>query len=155
MWRLIFTVKGAVTSRLSGSYCFAIELGNFTCKLHKHRKLRLKRMCLPSRNVTNKQNELWKTIGKQVFKTYNCNPPSNLNIRGPICDCFVICTFFNVLGGKFEGFSRRVLKCDVIKWNFWNYGICQDILKEQCPRGLLTKNEHFEANSLWDVNRLY
>ena len=118
MWRLIFTVKGAVTSRLSGSYCFAIELGNFTCKLHKHRKLRLKRMCLPSRNVTNKQNELWKTIGKQVFKTYNCNPSSNLNIRGPICDCFVICTFFNVLGGKFEGFSRRVLKCDVIKMKF-------------------------------------
>ena len=22
-------------------------------------------------------------------------------------------------------------------------GICQDILKEQCPRGLLAKNEHF------------
>ena len=28
------------------------------------------------------------------------------------------------------------------KWNSWNYGICQDILKEQCPRGLLAKNEH-------------
>ena len=36
------------------------------------------------------------------------------------------------------------------KWNFWNYGICQDILKEQCPRGLLAKNEHFGANCLWD-----
>ena len=29
-----------------------------------------------------------------------------------------------------------------------NYGICQDILKEQCPRGLLAKNEHFGANCL-------
>ena len=46
----------------------------------------------------------------------------------------------------------RVLKCDVIKMNFWNYGICQDILKEQCPRGLLAKNEHFGANCLWDRN---
>ena len=44
----------------------------------------------------------------------------------------------------------------VLKW--WrhkneiseNYGICQDILKEQCPRGLLAKNEHFAANCLWD-----
>ena len=36
------------------------------------------------------------------------------------------------------------------KWNFWNYGICQDILKGQCPRGLLAKNEHFGANCLWD-----
>ena len=25
-----------------------------------------------------------------------------------------------------------------------------DILKEQCPRGLLAKNEHFRANCLWD-----
>ena len=41
------------------------------------------------------------------------------------------------------------------KWNFWNYEICQDILKEQCPRGILTKNEHFGANCLWDVSRLY
>ena len=46
--------------------------------------------------------------------------------------------------------ENRVLKCDVIKKNFWNYGICQDILKEQCPRGLLAKNEHFGANCLWD-----
>ena len=35
---------------------------------------------------------------------------------------------------------------------FWD---CHDILKEQCPRGLLTKNEHFRANCLWDVSRLY
>ena len=40
------------------------------------------------------------------------------------------------------------------KRNFWNYGICQDILKQQCPRGLLTKNEHFGANCLWYVSRL-
>ena len=41
------------------------------------------------------------------------------------------------------------------KWNFRNYGICPDILKEQCPRGLLAKNEQFGANCLWDVSRLY
>ena len=29
------------------------------------------------------------------------------------------------------------------------------ILKEQCPRGLLAKNEHFGANYLWDASRLY
>ena len=33
--------------------------------------------------------------------------------------------------------------------------LCHDILKEQCPRGLLTENEHFGANCLWDVSRLY
>ena len=31
----------------------------------------------------------------------------------------------------------------------------QDILKEKCPRGVLVKNEHFGANCLWDVSRLY
>ena len=46
--------------------------------------------------------------------------------------------------------GKRVLKCDVIKMNFWNYGICQNILKEQCRRGLLAQNEHFAANCLWD-----
>ena len=43
-----------------------------------------------------------------------------------------------------------LIKSDVIKINFWNYGICQDILKEQWPKGLLTKNEHCRANCLWD-----
>ena len=62
----------------------------------------------------------------------------------------------------FIGWVLAILDCNKIlkwwrhkKWNFWNYGICQDILKEQCPRGLLTKNEHFGANGLWDVSRLY
>ena len=41
------------------------------------------------------------------------------------------------------------------KWSFWNNGICQDILKEQCPWGLLAKNEHFGANCVWYVSRLY
>ena len=36
------------------------------------------------------------------------------------------------------------------KWNFWNYGICQDILKEQRPRDPLAKNEHFGVNCLWN-----
>ena len=45
---------------------------------------------------------------------------------------------------------HRVLKCDVIKMKFLklSLGICQDILKEQCPRGLLAKNEHLGANCL-------
>ena len=52
--------------------------------------------------------------------------------------------------------SAQVIVHRVLKWwNFWNYGICQDILKDQCPRGLLAKNEHFGANCLWDVSWLY
>lgn len=31
------------------------------------------------------------------------------------------------------------------KLNFWNFGICQDILEEQRPRGPLVKNKHFGA----------
>ena len=51
--------------------------------------------------------------------------------------------------------AYRVLKWWRHKKNFWNYGIGQDILKEQCPRDLLIKNEHFGANDLWDVSQLY
>ena len=28
---------------------------------------------------------------------------------------------------------------DVIKWNFWNYGICQDVLKEHVQEVYLPK----------------
>ena len=48
----------------------------------------------------------------------------------------------------FNNNSNRVLKCDVIKIKFLKLWECQDILKEQCPRGLLAKNEHFGANCL-------
>ena len=41
--------------------------------------------------------------------------------------------------------AHRVLKCDVIKMKFLKLW---DILKEQCPRGLLAKNEHLGANCL-------
>ena len=33
---------------------------------------------------------------------------------------------------------NRVLKCDIIKIKFLKYGICQDILKEQCPRDVMS-----------------
>ena len=42
---------------------------------------------------------------------------------------------------KETSLCNRVLKCDVIKMRFLKlYGICQDILKGQYPRGLLAKN---------------
>ena len=50
----------------------------------------------------------------------------------------------------FNNNNNRVLKCDVIKMKFLKLWECQDILKEQCPRGLLAKNEHFGENCLWD-----
>ena len=47
-----------------------------------------------------------------------------------------------------EKWYNRVLKCDVIKMKFLKLWVCQDALKEQRPRGLLAKNEHFGANCL-------
>ena len=61
---------------------------------------------------------------------------------------------WTLIGDIFKEGQKRVFSFTerVLKWNFWNYGICQDILKEQCPRGLLTKNEHFGANCPWNLS---
>ena len=61
---------------------------------------------------------------------------------------------WTLISNIFKEGQKRVFSFTnrVLKWNFWNYGICQDILKEQCPRGLLTKNEHFGANCPWKLS---
>ena len=82
-----------------------------------------------------------------LLLTYNAYFPAYLGVT-----CYSsrhLATFCHAVLSK-DGRKNRVLKCDVIKRNFWNYGICQDILKEQCPRGLFAKNEHFWANCPWD-----
>ena len=46
------------------------------------------------------------------------------------------------IDGDIGSDDNRVLKCGWLhkKLKLWNYGICEDILKEQHPRGLIAKN---------------
>ena len=93
-------------------------------------------------------------LGQKMQRKYwsqrsrnSCHRNTNSNLQGiPLYPVHKA-----AIRGQFRGRTLRS-RVWLIFWNFWNYGICQDILKEQCPRGLLAKKEHFAigANCLWD-----
>ena len=73
-------------------------------------------------------------------------PPLFTSLSG---DSYYYCTYRSPVLNKNENIINRVLKYDVIKIKFLKlWEICEDILKEQCPRDLLAENEHFGANCL-------